>query len=166
MKRKNVQRYLPNGNEQVAVTEEVYFAVKNPEWAEAKQHERNMKCIDENGNVCTKSCAKCDEERMILGLEPKEKSNRYRSIEMDMEVGGDYASTGSTEVDVATKLLRIALAEAITDLDPVSRKLAELLLENLTERQIATEMGKSQKWVNLEKPKLYAKLREALKHWR
>ena len=57
-----IRTYTING-EQVAVTEEQYQALMRPEWKEDKENERKMKCFDEKGNICTKSCAQCDAER-------------------------------------------------------------------------------------------------------
>ncbi len=66
----------------------------------------------------------------------------------------------------AYHILLEQLTIALEELDPTDRKIAELFQVGLTEREIASVIGLSQKGVNKRKVKLFARLRERLKDYK
>lgn len=150
----NQQRFIDIDGEQVPVTEEVYRAYKRPLWAEHKRKEREKRCRDERGNRCTGDCSKCDKERTgsVLSLS--------RLVE---ENGFEPADTVDIAEMVADSLLLEELYAALEDLDPNNRRILELFSNSKSEREIADDIGLSQKAINKRKSKLFAQLRERLK---
>ena len=148
------QRFIDIDGEQVPVTEEVYRAYKRPLWAEHKRKEREKRCRDERGNRCTGDCSKCDKERTgsVLSLS--------RLVE---ENGFEPADTVDIAEMVADSLLLEELYAALEDLDPNNRRILELFSNSKSEREIADDIGLSQKAINKRKSKLFAQLRERLK---
>ena len=63
---------------------------------------------------------------------------------------------------VAEKLLLEELVAALNELDPQNRRIAELYGEGLSEREIAAQVGLSQKGVNKRKTKIFNQLRQCL----
>ena len=63
---------------------------------------------------------------------------------------------------MADKLLFEELYAALEELDPEDRRIMELFSIGLSEREIAADIGRSQKTINNRKPKLFAQLRERL----
>ena len=150
----NQQRFIDIDGEQVPVTEEVYRAYKRPLWAEHKRKEREKRCRDERGNRCTGDCSKCDKERTgsVLSLS--------RLVE---ENGFEPADTVDIAEMVADSLLLEELYAALEKLDPNNRRILELFSNSKSEREIADDIGLSQKAINKRKSKLFAQLRERLK---
>ena len=150
----NQQRFIDIDGEQVPVTEEVYRAYKRPLWAEHKRKEREKRCRDERGNRCTGDCSKCDKERTgsVLSLS--------RLVE---ENGFEPADTVDIAEMVADSLLLEELYAALEELDPNNRRILELFSNSKSEREIADDIGLSQKAINKRKSKLFAQLRERLK---
>lgn len=148
------QRYIKIDEQQIPVTEEVYRAYKRPAWAEHKRREREKRCRDENGNRCTKDCSKCDKQRTgsILSLDS-----------LTEESGFEPSDTVDIAELVADKLLLEELYIALEELDPDNRRIMELYGIGKSEREIATDIGLSQKAINKRKTKLFAQLRERLK---
>jgi len=147
-------------NDQVMeVTEEVYRAIKRPSWTERKRKEREKLCVisnDRGGTKrCNDDCSNCDNQR----------TGSVLSLEKFIDNGFEVAD----EVDVAEliedKLRLEELYAALDELDPDNRRIIELFSIGKSEREIATDIGLSQKAVNKRKTKLFAQLRERLKNW-
>jgi DNA-directed RNA polymerase specialized sigma24 family protein len=147
------QRYITINEQQIPVTEEVYRAYKRPAWAEHKRKEREKRCRDENGNRCNRDCSKCDKQR----------TGGVLSLDKFAEEGFDFADTVDIAEFVADKLLLEELYIALEELDPDNRRIMELFSIGKSERDIAADIGLSQKAVNKRKIKLFAQLRERLK---
>jgi len=156
-----IQRY--NEIDGHPVTEEVYRAYKRPAWAERKRKEREKRCRDENGNRCTKSCRVCDLERAKKGLQPIERTGNTLSLDKFTEEGFEVADQVDLAELVADKLLFEELYAALEELDPDNRRILELFSIGKSEREIAADIGLSQKAINKRKTKLFAQLRERLK---
>ncbi|WP_206812128.1 sigma factor-like helix-turn-helix DNA-binding protein [Paradesulfitobacterium ferrireducens] len=155
--------YIPIAEQQIPVTKEVYRAFKRPAWAERKRKEREKRCRDENGNRCTKSCRVCDLERAKKGLPPIERTGSVLSLDKFTEEGFEVADPVDIAELVADKLLLEELYAALEELDPDNRRIMELFGIGKSEREIAADIGLSQKAINKRKTKLFAQLRERLK---
>lgn len=147
------QRFIEIDGQQIPVTEEVYRAYKRPLWAERKRQEREKRCRGEKGNRCTKDCSKCDKQR----------TGSVLSLDKFIEEGFEVADSVDIAELVADKQLLEELAAALNELDPQNRRIAELFGEGLSERQIASQVGLSQKTVNKRKAKIFDQLRQRLK---
>ena len=151
----NQQRYIEIDGRQIPVTEEVYQEYKRPAWAEHKRKECEKRCLDERGHRCTDNCSNCHNQR----------TGSVLSLEKFIDDGFEVAD----EVDVAEliedKLRLEELYTALNELDPDNRRIIELFSIGKTEREIATDIGLSQKAVNKRKTNLFAQLRERLKNW-
>jgi len=150
------QRYIEIDGEMIAVTEEVYRAYKRPLWAERKRKEREMRCLDDNGNICTRNCRTCHRER----------TSRTLSLDKFTDDGFDVPVQVDMDELVADRILYEALAAALAELDPQNRRIVQLFNEGLTEREIAAEVGLSQKGVNKRKTAIFGLLREKLEDFR
>lgn len=152
------QRYIPIDGQQIPVSEEVYRVCKRPIWAERKRKERERLCVisDGTGGIkrCNEDCNECNHQRTgsILSLD--------RFIE---ESGCEPADTVDFAELVADKLLFKELYTALEELDPDNRRILELFSIGKSEREIAEDIGLSQKAINKRKTKLFAQLREHLK---
>jgi RNA polymerase sigma factor (sigma-70 family) len=137
----------------VAVTEEVYRAFKRPVWAERKRKEREQRCRDENGNRCMKSCKDC----------LKLRDGTPFSIEFMIEKGIEVADPTDVEEIVAYHLLLDELYAALSELeDEESSLIGAIFFDGKSERQIAGELGLSQKAVNKRRHRILAKLFEKM----
>ena len=101
-------------------------------------------------------CSKCDRQR----------TGNVLSLDKFVEDG--YEVSGSIDVAelVAEKLLLEELAAALDELEPQNKRIAELYGEGMSERQIADEVGLSQKTVNKRKAKIFEQLHQRLKNHR
>lgn len=152
------QRYLKIDGQQIPVTEQVYRADKRPTWAERKRKEREKRCVISNGRDgtkrCTGDCSKCDKQR----------TGSVLSLDKFTEEGFEVADPVDLAELVADKLLFEELYAALEELDPDNRRIIELFSIGKSEREIAADIGLSQKAINKRKTKLFAQLRERLKN--
>jgi RNA polymerase sigma factor (sigma-70 family) len=149
--------YLTIDGQQITVTEENYRAYKRPAWAERKRKEREKRCVISNGRGgtkrCTDDCGKCDKQR----------TGSVLSLDKFTEDGFEVADPVDIAELVADKLLLEELYAALDELDPDNRRIMELFSIGKSEREIANDIGLSQKTINKRKTKLFTQLRERLK---
>lgn len=151
--------HLTVNNQVIEVTEEVYRAYKRPRWNEHKREEREKRCIVSNDSGgtkrCTDNCSNCHNQRTgsVLSLE--------KFIDDCFEVADAVDVAGLIE----DKLRLEELYTALDELDPDNRRIMELFSIGKSEREIATDIGLSQKAINKRKTKLLAQLRERMKDW-
>jgi len=157
------ERFIEIDGEQIPVTEEVYRAYKQPAWAEHKRKERERRCRDSKGRVCTQSCRFCDMNRMLDDKEPIRKNSLLLSLDWFQDDGFDQADSADIEEILAEKELLKELLSALEELDPDNRRIMELFANGMSEREIAADIGLSQKAVNKRKTKLFAQLKDRLK---
>jgi RNA polymerase sigma factor (sigma-70 family) len=152
----NQERFIEIDGEQIPSNEEVYRAYKRPAWAERKRNEREKRCRDEKGKRCTSDCSLCDKQRTgaILSLD-------YSAV----EYGFEPSDPADIEEILAEKQLLEELLSALDELDPDNRRIMELFANGMSEREIATDIGLSQKAINKRKAKLFAQLKERLKNF-
>lgn len=150
------QRYIEIEGQPIPVTEEVYRAYKRPSWAEHKRKEREKRCRGENGNRCTGDCSKC----------PLQRTGSVVSLDrLSEEKGFESADPIDLAELVADKLLLEELYAALEELDPDNRRIMELFSIGKSEREIAADIGLSQKAINKRKAKLLTQLQERLKDY-
>ncbi|MBS4031636.1 MAG: sigma-70 family RNA polymerase sigma factor [Clostridiales bacterium] len=149
----NQHRYIEIDGQQIPVSEEVYRAYKRPAWAEHKRKEREIRCRDENGNRCTADCSNCNKQR----------TGSVLSMDRFTDEGFEVADTIDLTELIADKLLFEELYAALEELAPDNRRIMELFSIGKSEREIATDIGLSQKAINKRKTKLFSQLRERLK---
>ena len=149
----NQRRYIEIDGQQIPVTEDVYRAFKRPAWAEHKRKEREKRCRDENGNRCTNDCSKCKKQR----------TGSVLSLDKFTDEGFEVADTVDLNELIADKLLFEELYAAFEELDPDNRRIMELFSVGKSEREIAADIGLSQKAINKRKTKLFEHLRDRLK---
>jgi DNA-directed RNA polymerase specialized sigma subunit len=140
----------------IRVTQELYSTFKRPLWAEHKRKEREGRCRDELGRVCDKPCKECDRQR-----EPN-----VISLDKLMEYGFDAADAEDIAAEVVERLLADELYRAVSELDPLSRRIVELFADGMSERKIARMVGLSQKGVNKRKRSAFSWLKERLDGFR
>jgi len=162
----NQPNYIEIDGQKIPVIEEIYRAHKRPTWAERKRKEREIRCLDEKGNRCTKSCRECNLERAEKGLPPIERTSSVLSLDKFTEDGFEAADIVDIAELVADKLLLEELFGALEELDPENRRIMELFSIGKSERDIAVDIGLSQKAINKRKTKLLAQLRKRLKNLR
>lgn len=150
---KEYRIYLTHERQYIPVSEKVYRAFKRPAWAEHKRKEREKRCRDENGNRCTGDCSKCDKQR----------TGSVLSLDKFTEDGFEVADPVDIAELIADKLLLEELYAALDEFDPDNRRIIELFSIGKSEREIASNIGLSQKAINKRKKKLFAQLRERLK---
>ncbi len=150
---KEYRIYLTHERQYIPVSEEVYRAYKRPAWAEHKRKEREKRCRDDNGNRCARDCSKCDRQR----------TGSVLSLDKFTEEGFEAADPFDLAELVADKLLLEELYAALEELDPDNRRIMKLFGIGKSEREIAADIGLSQKAINKRKVKLFAQLRERLK---
>ena len=141
----------------VTVSKEVSQAYWRPVWAEHKRKEREKRCVISNGRGgtkrCTGDCSSCKEQR----------TGSVLSLDKFAEEGFEVSDPLDIAELVADKLLFQELYAALEDLDPDNRRIMELFSIGKSERDIATDIGLSQKAINKRKIKVFAQLRERLK---
>jgi RNA polymerase sigma factor (sigma-70 family) len=156
---KNHSRYIKIDGKEIPVTEEVYRAYKRPAWAEHKRKEREKRCLISNGKGgtkrCTSDCSQCTKQR----------TGSVLSLDKFNADGFDVPDSINIDELVEDKLLLEELFAALDELDPENRRITKLFSMGKTEREIAKDIGISQKTVNNRKPKIFAQLRDQLKNW-
>ena len=109
-----------------------------------------MRCCDENGNRCTKSCREC----------PKLRDGGDLSLEKFTDDGFELADSVDIAGLIADKLLLEQLVVALDDLDLGERSLVDALFYNdRTERNYAAKIGVSHQAIGKRKKKVIEKLR-------
>ena len=156
------QYYIPVDGELIEVTEEVYRAYYQPIWNTRYHAQKNDECR------CTKAQLwKCD------GICP---SCPYyaagKKVSIDTPIGGedDDLTLGDTLTDeapspesiAADRELLQALYAELERLDPDGKRICQLIMAGMSEREIAAAMGRRQSTVNYQKRKVLSMLREAL----
>ena len=150
---KNLHHYIKIAGEKIPVTEKIYRVYKRSLWAENKRLEREKRCHNVNGSLCTNDCRSCDKSQTGIIL----------SLDRFMEEGFDIPDTVDAAEFVANKLLLEQLVAALDDLDPEERSLIDaLFLNNRTGRDYAIEIGISHQAVEKRRKKVVRKLRHTM----
>ena len=150
------QRYIFIDDEPIPVTEDVYRAYMRPIWREHKRRERANRCRI-GGVRCTGDCSQC----------PHQRTGTAVSLERLDEVDNTPADLSADVQEIIEgRMLLEELFRQLEELDPDGQLLCRLLMDGMSERQIAGKLGISQVAVNKRKKKVFALLREALEDWK
>lgn len=154
--------YLDIDGKRIYVTEEVYRAYKQPFWAEHKRKERESRCQTSNGRGgvkrCEDDCSNC----------PFSKTGSTISLDRLYE---DYeyeiAASNESPLDALIKEeFKKKVKEAVVELEQVDQQIIRSFMNGISEREIAKEIGISQKAVNKRKNKLFKELNKKLKEYK
>ena len=126
-------------------------------WRQEHRERREYRCRDVYGVRCTGSCSECRQNC----------SGKPVSLEVLAEAGMVFADHHSFEETVNRRLLIEALCVAVESLEPIDRKVIELLFfRGCTQREAAERLGMSQSSVNRHKKRALNTLRELLADYR
>lgn len=126
-------------------------------WRQEHRERREYRCRDVYGVRCTGSCSECRQNC----------SGKPVSLEVLAEAGMVFADHHSVEETVNRRLLIEALCVAVESLEPIDRKVIELLFfRGCTQREAAERLGMSQSSVNRHKKRALNTLRELLADYR
>ena len=149
-------------DETVDVTEEQYRAYRRPEWSEERQEERDSRCMvpTKTGKLkrCNEDCSKCERFR----------SGTPHSIEHMQEMGMESPDPNSDveEAIMYSELLK-ALMDALDQLDPDKRAIAQAIMDGKDDRTASAELGyAAQSTYSYQKLKLLKSLKERLNKYR
>lgn len=126
-------------------------------WRQEHRERREYRCRDVYGVRCTGRCSECRQNC----------SGKPVSLEVLAEAGMVFADHHSVEETVNRRLLIEALCVAVESLEPIDRKVIELLFfRGCTQREAAERLGMSQSSVNRHKKRALNTLRELLADYR
>ena len=139
----------------VPVTEEVYLEWYRPIWRTHERASRRGQCSCPKWQLCEGDCAICrfcqagnmtslDQIRDNYELEPEDPDSDPAGIVMDA-------------------ILLEELLDALDEIDPYGRRIAELLLEGLDDRTAAKALGMAKSTYSDKKLKLRKELKRRMK---
>ena len=162
MKNKDKQYFIPVDGELIEVTEEVYRAYYQPIWHTRYHAQKNgeYRCTKAQLWKCDGICPGC----------PYYAAGKKVSIDTPIGAEDDDLTLGDTLTDeapspesiAADRELLQALYAELERLDPDGKRICQLIMAGMSEREIAAAMGRRQSTVNYQKRKVLAALREAL----
>lgn len=131
------------------VHKDIYQAIKQPEWREAKQKSRNQRAIEK--------------------METKSKEKKQIGTLVEISVGDYYeclqyeVAEGDSPEELLCKKERLAeLYDALGTLSERDREIIDLFSKNYVDAEIGKKIGMSQRGVNKRKKAIFIKLREIL----
>ena len=131
------------------VHKDIYQAIKQPEWREAKQKSRNQRSIEK--------------------IDTKAKDKKQIRTIVEISVGDYYeclqygVAEGDSPEELLCKKERLAeLYDALGTLSERDREIMELFSNQYVDDEIGKKIGMSQRGVNKRKKAIFVKLREIL----
>lgn len=131
------------------VHKDIYQAIKQPEWREAKQKSRNQRAIEK--------------------IDTKTKDKKQIRTIVEISVGDYYeclqygVAEGDSPEELLCKKERLAeLYDALGTLSERDREIIDLFSKNYVDAEIGKKIGMSQRGVNKRKKAIFIKLREIL----
>ena len=131
------------------VHKDIYQAIKQPEWKEAKQKSRNQRAIEK--------------------IDTKTKDKKQIRTIVEISVGDYYeclqygVAEGDSPEELLCKKERLAeLYDALGTLSERDREIIDLFSKNYVDAEIGKKIGMSQRGVNKRKKAIFIKLREIL----
>ena len=126
-------------------------------WRQEHRERREYRCRDIYGVRCAGICSECRQNC----------NGKPMSLEALAEAGMAFADHSSVEEIVNRRLMIEALCVAVDSLEPIDRKVIELLFfRGCTQREAAERLGMSQSSVNRHKKRALNTLRELLADYR
>lgn len=153
--------YVRQLRQWVDVDEEVYRAYQRPIDAHRKRMQYHHRCVCPKSLIwlCDGDCGTCE---FCRGGD---------MVYLDAPLGGGSWTRSGLERDKSPDVQAIiedrerleTLFEKLEELDPEGKRICEMVMEGMTERQMAAELGyENQSSVNHRKKKAFAALREKL----
>lgn len=153
--------YLPNTNEWVTVTEEVYREYYRPIWRIQKAAQKNGQCVCPRSKLwrCDGDCAVCSYRA----------TGNTLSLDAPMKnANGDEMCLGDTISDpdaafadiVLDSIFLEQLLDELAERDPDGRRICELIMSGKTERECAAALNMARNTFTYRRDKLFASLRE------
>jgi len=139
---------------EVAVSEDVYRAYKQPLWREHKRIERSQKC-DLGKKRCDKKCDTC----------PYSKEGAPLSLDTMFEDGLDVSDGNNLEDVVELKETIKELYKALDQLNSDDRAIIDCFADGESDHQIADELGKPQTTISYRRKVILKQLRRNLDGW-
>lgn len=131
------------------VHKDIYQAIKQPEWREAKQKSRNQRSIE-------KIDTKTKDKKQIRTLVEISVGDYYECLQYE-------AAEGDSPEELLCKKERLAeLYDALDTLSERDREIMELFSNQYVDAEIGKKIGMSQRGVNKRKKAILVKLREIL----
>ena len=131
------------------VHKDIYQAIKQPEWREAKQKSRNQRSIE-------KIDTKTKDKKQIRTLVEISVGDYYECLQYE-------AAEGDSPEELLCKKERLAeLYDALDTLSERDREIMELFSNQYVDAEIGKKIGMSQRGVNKRKKAILIKLREIL----
>ncbi|MGF3066973.1 hypothetical protein [Facklamia sp. P12950] len=172
---KQINGQLVLAYEEVEVTEEIYLEMMRPEWREKKRNQcwyedLNRLLEHEEAGSSQWMTSAPDQFKALGGTgEPMAHLRMGRLLSLDQinECSNfDATSLDDPVAEAEASLLYEAFDEVLNDFSERNKLIMSLLLiDELTEREVAEIVGCSQKTVNNIKWKLLPIIQEALKDW-
>lgn len=163
MAKKDNQRYLTVGKgDRVNVSEEVYRAYKNPQWAEKRKAQRHSRCRNGKGVMCRDNCETCPYFRANGKTNGSDLSS-----DMQKELSGQEiadVSPGPEEMLLKKELIR-RLHEVLDTLDAADRLIVRVMEKEAKYRQVIAELDLTLEQFKYRKKQLKQYLFDALKDW-
>ena len=132
------------------VHKDVYKAIKQPEWREAKQKSRNHRVIE-------KIDTKTKDKKQIRTIVEISVGDYYECLQYEV-------AEGDSPEELLCKKERLAeLYDALGTLSERDREIMELFSNQYVDAEIGKKIGMSQRGVNKRKKAIFIKLREILK---
>ena len=131
------------------VHKDIYQAIKQPEWREAKQKSRNQRSIE-------KIDTKTKDKKQIRTLVEISVGDYYECLQYE-------AAEGDSPEELLCKKERLAeLYDALDTLSERDREIMKLFSNQYVDAEIGKKIGMSQRGVNKRKKAIFVKLREIL----
>lgn len=163
-------------NQEVEVSEDVYFEMMRPEWREQKRTQRAYEDVNRAWEHYKDEKTKWlpspqDHFKALAGTgEPLVQLKMGMPLSLDRiseDTNFEATAQSNVEEDAEAHLLYEAFEEVLNDFSERNKLIMSLLfIEELTEREVADIVGCSQKTVNNTKKKLLPIIQEALIDWK
>lgn len=163
-----MSKFIEIDGEKVPVSEEVYKAYMQQIWKEEKRIQRSYKDLNEMNNpfaeigkVLKQSGAGNGTGSYHLKMGLPISLNKAEE-----EQGFETRSETNVEEEAAYQILLDELLDVLDELNDKDRQAMRLtLIDGLTEREVAKEIGVSRKTINNRKKKYLPIIQEKLKEW-
>lgn len=164
-----MSRFIEIDGEKVAVSEEVYKAYMQPVWREQKRIQRAYEDLNKmdddsfagSGKILKQSSAGNGTGSHHLKMGLPLSLNQAKE-----EQGFEAVSDTNVEEEAAYKILLDELLNILDELnDKDSKTMKLVLIDGLTEREVAEEIGVSRKTINNRKKKYLPMIQDKLKDW-
>lgn len=155
---KNGKYYVYCHDHYEEVNKEVYDVIMRDEWREAKRKQRAWRCRDGKGHRCNRNCEECDVYRYGRGPSGNSVSLDQMYEESEFEPSADTDAEGA----VIYAILFEQLLGELEGFMPDGRQIAEMLMEEFTEKEMASRLGLPINTLQYHKKKVKAFIKDFL----